>query len=95
MSNTNLADIKPLTNEDIAELLSMKEEELSINKTLELLNEIINQYDKFPEEPLIYKMLLITKSAFLRGFEHGINTYNEGIIETINEECQEGERNEK
>lgn len=92
MSARELTTIKPFTEEEITSILSMREDELTYDKTLDFLHEVIKASgEKMEGEPPLLKLLLITRHALLSGFEHGIRIYNETLDVAIAKEVARNE----
>lgn len=76
----NPIPIKPLTETEIAELVNVKAEELTYDRTVDFFYELIEaDKEAMKDGSPLDKMLWLVRHAFLSGFEQAIKLYNEMI----------------
>lgn len=76
----NPIPIKPFTETEIAELVNIKAEELTYDRTVDFFYELIEaDKEAMKDGSPLDKMLWLVRHAFLSGFEQAIKLYNEMI----------------
>lgn len=80
MVEENPIIIKPFTETEIAGLVNARAEELTYDRTVDFVHELVEADEKAMEGSSPKdKTLWITRHAYLSGFEQGIQLYNEMI----------------